>query len=170
MIDHAVNKVLPGCHRSGVSIPIRDCIGGRRLVGVGARHGTSTGKVSPITTIETPPIRRVLHWPLNGLLLLHILTSRGSRLGDIGELYELALQSLVALHGSLGSLLELSSGLLLGSTLDWSGRWHTYPKPGVAATLTLSLLLPFVIHDTTTVLKHQCLVHHALEIPKISGL
>jgi hypothetical protein len=91
-------------------------------------------------------------------------------LGDVGALYELALWSQVALHGSLGSLLELSFGLLLESTLDRFGRWHTYLGPGVVATLTSVLLLPLAFHDTTMILQHQCLVHHVLEIPKISGL
>jgi hypothetical protein len=66
-------------------------------------------------------------------------------------LYELALQSFVALHCSLGSLLELSSGLLLGSTVDRSGRWHTYPRPVVVAILTLTLLLLLAFHDTMVV-------------------
>jgi hypothetical protein len=73
-------------------------------------------------------------------------------LGGVGALYELALWCLTALHGSLGSLLELSSGLLLESTLDRSGRWHSYLGPGVDATLTLALLLLLVFHDTTVVL------------------
>jgi hypothetical protein len=107
--------------------------------------------VSSVTAIETPPIRMVLHWPLNGLLPLHIMTSWGSSLGGIGALYELALWSLVALHCTMGSLLELSSGLLLGSTLDRADRWHTYPGHGVVATLTLALLRSLVFHDTTMV-------------------
>jgi hypothetical protein len=75
MVDPAMKKVPPDYHRSGVNISVGDCICGRHLVGVVACLGTSTGQVSPITAIETPPIRRVLHWPLNGLLPLHILTS-----------------------------------------------------------------------------------------------
>jgi hypothetical protein len=73
-------------------------------------------------------------------------------LGDVGSLYELVLRSLVALQGSLGSLLELSSGRLLERTQDRSDRWHTYPRPRVDATLTLALLLPLAFHDTTVVL------------------
>jgi hypothetical protein len=91
MVDPATNKVLPSYHRSGVAISVGDCTGGRRLVGAIARLGTSTGEVSFLTTIETPPIHRVLHWPLNGLLPLPILTSQDNSLGDIGALYELVL-------------------------------------------------------------------------------
>jgi hypothetical protein len=61
MIDLAVNKVLSGCHRSGVAIPVGDCIGSMCLVGAVVQLGTSTGEVSPITTIVTPPIPKVLH-------------------------------------------------------------------------------------------------------------
>jgi hypothetical protein len=64
-------------------------------------------------------------------------------------LYELVLQSLVALHCSLGSLLELGSRLLLGSTLDRSDRWRAYLGPRLVATLTLALLLKLAFHDTT---------------------
>jgi hypothetical protein len=55
MIDPTVNKVLSVYHRSGVAIPVRDCVGGRRLVGAGTRLGTSTREVSSFTTTVTPP-------------------------------------------------------------------------------------------------------------------
>jgi hypothetical protein len=113
MIDPTANKILSGYHRSGVTIPIRNCIGGRRLVGVVARLGRRRCKVSSLTTVVAPSISRVLHWPLDGMLSLHILASWSNGLSDVGALYERALWSLVALHGGLGSLLELSSGLLL---------------------------------------------------------
>jgi hypothetical protein len=80
------------------------------------------------------------------------------------------LRGLVALHHSLGSLLELSSRMLLRRTLDRSDIWHTYPGPGVVTTLTLTLLLPLAFHDVAVVFQHQCLVHDVLEIPKISDL
>jgi hypothetical protein len=54
--------------------------------------------------------------------------------------------------------------------LDRSGRWHTYPGPRVVTTLTLALLVSLAFHDTSVGLLHQCLVHHVLEIPKVSGL
>jgi hypothetical protein len=114
--------------------------------------GQALGEVSSFTTTVTSPIPRVLYWPLDRFLPLHILTSWSSSLSDVGLLYELVLQSLVALHGSLGSLLELSSELLLRSTLDRSSTWHIYLGLGVVATLTLALLLPLAIHDTTVVL------------------
>jgi hypothetical protein len=114
--------------------------------------GQALGEVSSFTTTVTPPIPRVLYWPLDRFLPLHILTSWSSSLSDVGLLYELVLQSLVALHGSLGSLLELRSELLLRSTLDRSSTWHIYLGLGVVATLTLALLLPLAIHDTTVVL------------------
>jgi hypothetical protein len=76
---------------------VGDYIGGRRLVKVVARLGTSTGEVSSLATIEALPICGVLHWPLNGLLPLHILTSRVSSLESIGALDELVLRGLVAL-------------------------------------------------------------------------
>jgi hypothetical protein len=98
MIDPASNKVLSGCHKSGVAIVIGDCIGGRCLVKVVARLGTSTGEVSSLATIEALPICGVLHWPLNGLLPLHILSSQVSSLESIGALDELVLRGLVALH------------------------------------------------------------------------
>jgi hypothetical protein len=104
MVHPVVNKVLPGCYRSGVTIPVRDRIGGRHLVGAGARLGTSTIELSSFTIVVTPPISGVLYWPLDSLLSLHILASWSSGLSDVGVLYELALLSLVALHGSLGSL------------------------------------------------------------------
>jgi hypothetical protein len=151
MVDPAMIKVLSGCHMSVVAIAVGDCIGGRRLVEAVVWLGTSTGEVSSLTTIEAPPVRRVLHWPLNSLLPLRILTSWDSSLGGIGALYELALRSLVALHCSLGSLLELSYGLLLGSLLDRSDRWLTYLGAGVVATLTLALLLPLALHETMVV-------------------
>jgi hypothetical protein len=84
MVDPAVNKVLSGCHKSRVTILVRDCVGGRHLVGAGAQLGTSTGKVSSFTTVVTPPISRVLYWPLDGLLSLHILASWCIGLSDIG--------------------------------------------------------------------------------------
>jgi hypothetical protein len=152
MVDPTASEVLPGCHGSGVTILIRDYVGGRRLVGAGARLGTSTGEVSFFTTVVTPPISGVLYWPLDSLLSLRILASWRSSLSDVGALYELALWSLVALRGSLESLLKLSSGLLLRNTLDRSDRWHTYPRPGVVAPLPLTLLLPLMIHDTMAVL------------------
>jgi hypothetical protein len=152
MVDPTANKVLPGCHRSGVTILVRGCVGGRRLVRAGARLGTSIGKVSSFTTVVTPPISRVLYWHLDGLFSLHILASWCNGPSDVGALYQLALWSLVALHGSLGSLLELSYDLLLRSTLDRYDRWHTYLGPGIVATLSLALLLPLVIHDTMKVL------------------
>jgi hypothetical protein len=151
MVDPATNKVLSGYHRSGVAIPVGGCIGGRHLVEAVAPLGTSTGEVSSLTAIVAPSIPRVLHWTLNGLVALHILTSQGSSLGGTGVLYELALRSLIVLHCRLGSLLELSSRRLLGSTLDRFSRWHTYLGPGVVATLTLVLLRPLAPHDTTTV-------------------
>jgi hypothetical protein len=109
MVDPALKKVLAGSHRSGVAIPVGHYVGGRRLVGAVAQLGASTGKVSFLTAIKTPPIYRVLHWPLDGWLPLPIMTSQESSLVDVGALYELVFQSLVALHGSLGSLLELRS-------------------------------------------------------------
>jgi hypothetical protein len=42
MVDPTANKFLLGCHRSGVTIPVRYCISGMGLVGVGAQLGTST--------------------------------------------------------------------------------------------------------------------------------
>jgi hypothetical protein len=170
MVYPTANKVLLSCHRSGVAIAVGDCVSGRRLVEAVARFGTSTSEVSSLTAIEAPPISRVLHWPLNGLQPRHVLTSQGSSLGGVGAFYELVLWSLVALHCSLGSLLQLCSRLLLGSTLYRSGRWHTYLGPRVVATLSLALLLPLMLHDTRVVFQHQCLVHHILEIPKVSGL
>jgi hypothetical protein len=97
MVDPASSKVLLGCHRSGVAIAVGDCIGGRHLVEAVARLATSTSKVSPLTRIDAPPIHRVLHWPLNGLLLLHILTSQVSSLESIQALDELALWCLIEL-------------------------------------------------------------------------
>jgi hypothetical protein len=105
-----------------------------RLCGLGQAIAKSC-----FTTVVTPPISGVLYWPLNGLLSLHILASWSSGLSDVGVLYELALWSLVALHGSPGSQLKLSSRLLLRNTLDRPGRCHTYPGPGVVATLSLAL-------------------------------
>jgi hypothetical protein len=61
MVDPASNKVLSGCHRSGVVIAVRGCIGGRRLVEVVSRLGTSTSEVSSFTTVETLPVHGVLH-------------------------------------------------------------------------------------------------------------
>jgi hypothetical protein len=55
MIDPASNKVLSGCHKSGVSIVVGDYIGGRRLVKVVARLGTSTGEVSSLATLKHFP-------------------------------------------------------------------------------------------------------------------
>jgi hypothetical protein len=75
MIDPAVNKILSGCHRSGVTIPVRSCIGGRRLVRAVAQLGTSTCEVSSLTIVVAPSISRVLHWPLEGMLSLHVLAS-----------------------------------------------------------------------------------------------
>jgi hypothetical protein len=75
MIDPAMNKIQSGCHRSGVSIPVRSCIGGMRLVGTIVWLGTSTCKVSSRTTVVAPSISTVLRWPLDGLLSLHILAS-----------------------------------------------------------------------------------------------
>jgi hypothetical protein len=121
MIDPALNKIIPSCHRSGVTIPIWNCIGGRCPVGVIAWLGISTCEVSSFTTVAAPSISR----PLDSLLSLHILASWGSGLSDVGALYEQLFWSLVALHGHLGSLLELSSGLLLRCTLDRSGRWYS---------------------------------------------
>jgi hypothetical protein len=152
MADLATNKFLLGYHMSGVTIRVRYYIGGMRLVGAGVRLRTSTSEVSSFTTIITPLISRVLYWPLDGLLSLHILASWCSSLSDVGLLYEQTLWTRVALHGSLGSLLELSPRLLLRRMLDRCGRWHTYPRPGVVSTLSLALLLPLAIHDTTTVL------------------
>jgi hypothetical protein len=105
MIDPTVNKILSGCHRSKVTILIRSCISGRRLVGVIAWLGTSTCEVSSLTIVVAPSISKVLHWHLDGLLSLHILASWSSSLSDVGALCELALWSLVALHGHLGSVL-----------------------------------------------------------------
>jgi hypothetical protein len=122
-----------------------------RLVATVARLETDTCEVSSLTTVVAPSISRVLHWPLDGMLSLHILVSWSSGLSDVGALYELTLWSLVALHGHLGSLLELSSGLLLICTLDRFDRWYTYPGSRVV-TLSLALLLPLTVHDTTTVL------------------
>jgi hypothetical protein len=122
-----------------------------RLVATVARLETGTCEVSSLTTVVAPSISRVLHWPLDGMLSLHILVSWSSGLSDVGALYELTLWSLVALHGHLGSLLELSSGLLLICTLDRFDRWYTYPGSRVV-TLSLALLLPLTVHDTTTVL------------------
>jgi hypothetical protein len=51
-----MNKDLPGCHKSGVAIPVGGYIGGRRLVEAVARVGTSTGQVSSLTTIVAPSI------------------------------------------------------------------------------------------------------------------
>jgi hypothetical protein len=75
MVDPTTNEVLSGCHESGVTIPVRDCIGGRCLDGAGAWLGTSIIKVSSFTTVVTHPISGVLYWPLDGLLSLHILAS-----------------------------------------------------------------------------------------------
>jgi hypothetical protein len=126
--------------------------------------------VCSLTTIEALPSHGVLHWPLNGLLPLHILTSRVSSLENNGALDELALRGLKALHCDLGPLLELGSELLLQGTLDRSSRWCTHAVPGIATTLTLALLLMLALHDTATVLQYQCLVHHILGISKVSGL
>jgi hypothetical protein len=103
MIDPAMNKILSGCHRSGVTILVRSCIGGRHLVQAVARLGTSTCEVSSLATVVAPTISRVLHWPLDSLLSLHILASWSSNLSDAGALCELVLWSLVAFHGHLGS-------------------------------------------------------------------
>jgi hypothetical protein len=85
-------------------------------------------------------------------LSLHVLASWSNGLSDFGALYEWVLCSLVALHGRLGSLLELSSGLLLRCMLDRSSGWYTYLGSGVVATLSLVLLLPLMVHDTMEVL------------------
>jgi hypothetical protein len=164
MVDPARNKILSGCHRSGVTILVRDCVGGRHLVGAVAWIGTSSCEVSSFTIVVAPSISRVLHWPLDSMLSLHILASRSSGLSDVGAMYELALWSLIALHYRLGSLLEQSSGLLLRCMLDRFGRWHTDPGPRVVATLSLALLLPLMIHDTMVILQHQSLVHQVLKI------
>jgi hypothetical protein len=152
VIHPAANKILSGCHKSRVTISIRNCFGGRRLLGAVARLGTSTCKMSSLTIVLIPSVSRVLHWPLDNLLSLHVLASWSSGLSDIGALYEWALWCLVALHGRLGSLLELRSRLLLRCTLDRSGRWYTYLGSGVVATLSLALMLPLTIHDTMVVL------------------
>jgi hypothetical protein len=152
MIDPAVNKILLGYHRSGVTIPVRNYIGGRRLVGAIARLGASTCEVSSLTTVVAPSISRVLHWPLDSLLSLHVLASWTNDLSDVGALYERVLWSLKALHGLLESMLELSSGLLLRCTLDRFDRWYAYPGSGVVVTPSLAVLLPLTVHDTTAVL------------------
>jgi hypothetical protein len=45
MVDPATNDVLLGCHRSGVTILVRDCISGRHLVGAVVWLGTSNSEV-----------------------------------------------------------------------------------------------------------------------------
>jgi hypothetical protein len=112
MVDPVANKVVPGCHRSGVAIAVGDCIGGRHLVEAVARLGTSTGEVSSLTTIGAPPILRVLHWPLIGLLPLHVMPSQGSNLGGVGALYELVLWG----SGSFALQPGVSAGTKLWAT------------------------------------------------------
>jgi hypothetical protein len=67
------------------------------------------------------------------------------------------------LHCSLGSLLELISRLQV-----WQVAYQSGPR--VVTTLTSTLLLLLVFHETMAVFQHQCLVYHVLEIPKVSGL
>jgi hypothetical protein len=61
MVDPAMNKVLSGCHKSGVAIPIGGFNGCRHLVEAVARLGTSTGEISSLTAIVAPSIPKVLH-------------------------------------------------------------------------------------------------------------
>jgi hypothetical protein len=161
---------LVHCHMVDFAIAVEDIIGGRCLVEAVVWLGTSTIEVSSLATIEAHPIRRVLHWPLSSLLSLHVPTSRVSSLESIGALDELSLWGLIALHCGLGSLLELGSRLLLRGTLDRSGKWYTYLRPGVVTTLTLVLFLLLAFHDTAVAFQYKCIVHHILEIPKVSGL
>jgi hypothetical protein len=61
MIDPAVKKILLGYQRIGVTILVRSCIGGKRLVGAVVWLGTSICEVSSLTTVVAPSISRVLH-------------------------------------------------------------------------------------------------------------
>jgi hypothetical protein len=47
---------------------------------------------------------------------------------------------------------ELWAATEVRCTLDRSDRWYTYLGSGVVATLSLALLLPFMVHDSMVVL------------------
>jgi hypothetical protein len=82
----------------------------------------------------------------------------------------------VALNLPLWSLKSLTCSLhsRLPTLLTWveirSLRGRTNTEPCVAFLRSSALHLPFTLHDYSSVFKDKSLVHHVLEIDKITGL
>jgi hypothetical protein len=126
--------------------------------------GASIGVMSLFTTVIelTISLLRVV----GSLGSLNTLIPSNRSLEVVGALNHLTLQG----RESLSSCLQPWLKLWLSKTEHRSSCGRSNTGPGAIAWLMLTHQLMLVLHHSSVILQHKGLVHHPLEVLKISGL
>jgi hypothetical protein len=164
MIDSPTGIVLLGINKNRVGSTGR----GRRsysgLNGTSAQIGASVGIMSLFTTIIAPMVS--LLRILGSLVPLNTLIPSNRSLEIVGALNHMMLWGRESLFSCLRSYLKLR----LSRTEHRSSRRRSNTGPGTTARLMLMHQLTLVLHHSSAILQHKDLVHHPLEVLKVSSL
>jgi hypothetical protein len=164
MIDSPSGVVLLGSNKNRVGSTGRGRYSYSGLIGMSASIGASVGVISLFTTIVvlTMSLLRVLGslGPLNTL----IPSSRSLKI--VGVLNHLKLWGRESLSSCLRPWLKLRLSNMKHRS---SGRCSNMGS-GATAHLMLTHQLTLVLHQTSAIFQQKGLVHHPLEVHKVSSL
>jgi hypothetical protein len=156
MIDSPTGVVLLGSNRNRIGSTGRGKYSYGRLTDTSVRIGASIGVMSLFTTIIAPMIS--LLWVLGSFGSLNTLIPSSRSLEVVGALNHLMLWG----RESLSSCLRLWLKLWL-SRMEQLRAWSY-------CSLMLTHQLTLVLYHSSMIFYHKGLVHHPLEVLKISGL
>jgi hypothetical protein len=134
------------------------------LIGTSARIRASVGIMYLFTTVVVPTIS--LLRVLGSLGSLNTLIPSSMSLEIAGALNHLMLRG----RESLSSCLRLWLKLRLSRTEHRSSRRCSNTGPGAIARLMLTHQLTLALHHSSAIFQHKGLVHHPLEVLKVSSL
>jgi hypothetical protein len=164
MIDSPTGVVLLGSNRNRISSTGRGRCSYSRKINMSAWIGASISVMSLFTTVIAPTIS--LLRVLGSLGSLNTLIPSHMRLEVVGALNHLTLWG----RESLSSCLQPWLKLRLSRMEHRSSCGRSNMGPGATARLMLMHELTVVLNHSSVILQHKGLVHHPLEVLKISGL
>jgi hypothetical protein len=164
MIDSPTGVVLLGSNRNSIGSTSRGRCSYNRLIDMSAQIGASIGVMSLFTIVIAPKLS--LLWVLGSLGSLNTLIPSSRSLEVVGVLNHLTLRG----RESLSSCLRPWLKLRLSRTEHMSSGGCSNTGPGATTRLMLMHQLTLALHHSSVILQHKGLVHHPLEVLKISSL
>jgi hypothetical protein len=164
MIDSPTGVVLLGSNRNRVGSMGRDRCSCSGLISMSAWIGASVGVMSLFTTVVSPTISMLR--VLSSLGPLNTMISSSGSVEIVGALNHLMLWGRESLSSYLRSWLKLR----LSKMEHRSSSRRSNTGPGATAWLILMHQLMLALYHSSVILQHKGLVHHPLEVLKVSSL